>query len=96
MFDLASPGLLELTKKMWGKNVSAGNAPFKFGPAEGTKFFEPYGWIEREYHLSMDDAKRLNRQMRMMWLWRLLGQFASKQRKDEMKRFSGVVLAERL
>ena len=69
VFDLIGPRLLVMMQKMWGKNVSAGNAPFQFGPAEGTKFFEPFGWVEREYHSQMDDARRLNRQMSMMWLW---------------------------
>ena len=94
--DLASPRLLQMMMKMWGKNVSAGNAPFQFGPAESTKFFEPFGWTEREYHQAMEDARRLKREMSMMWLWRFLSIFSSPKRKEEFKRFSGVVLMERL
>jgi methyltransferase (TIGR00027 family) len=94
--DLASPGLLQMMTKMWGQNVSAGNAPFQFAPAESTKFFEPFGWTEREYHQAMEDARRLKREMSMMWLWRFLSIFASAKRKEEFKRFSGIVLMERI
>jgi methyltransferase (TIGR00027 family) len=96
LFDLASPRLLAMMTKMWGRNVSAGNAPFQFAPEESTKFFEPFGWTEIEYHATADDAKRLNRQMKMMWFWQFLGLFASKKRREEFKRFSGIVLVERM
>ena len=95
VFDLASPRLLELMQKMWGKNLDAGNAPFKFAPAESTDFFEPLGWGELEYHSQMDDARRLRREMPMMWLWRLLARLRSKKVRDEFRRFSGTVLMER-
>jgi methyltransferase (TIGR00027 family) len=95
VFDLASPRLLVMMKKMWGRNVNAGNAPFQFAPADGTKFFEPYGWTEAEYHSAMDSAQRLHREMSMMWLWRLLGRIRSKKVQDEFRRFNGFVLMER-
>jgi O-methyltransferase involved in polyketide biosynthesis len=96
VFDLASPQLLQMMQKMWGRNVSAGNAPFRFAPAESTKFFEPFGWVEREYHQTVEDAHRLKREMRMMWLWRFLGRFQSKAKKKQFERFSGTVLLERV
>ena len=96
VIDIAAPRLLEMMQKMWGKNLNAGNAPFLFAPAESTKFFEKFGWTELEFHGSMDDARRLNREMKMMWLWRFLGRFRSKEVRAEFQRFSGVVLMERL
>ena len=95
VFDLASPRLLVMMKKMWGRSVNAGNAPFQFAPADGTKFFAPYGWTEAEYHSAMDSAQRLDREMSMMWLWRLLGRMRSKKVQDEFRRFNGFVLMER-
>jgi len=95
VFDLASPRLLVMMKKMWGRNVDAGNAPFQFAPANGTKFFESYSWTEAEYHSAMDSAQRLHREMSMMWLWRLLGRMRSKKVQDEFRRFNGFVLMER-
>jgi methyltransferase (TIGR00027 family) len=96
IFDLASPRLLVMMQKMWGQNLDAGNAPFRFAPAESTKFFEPHGWTESEYHSQMEDARRLNREMPMMWFWRFLGRFYPKARREEFKRFSGTVLMERM
>lgn len=96
LIDLAHPQLLIMMKKMWGKNLDAGNAPFQFAPEAGTKFFEPYGWREKEFHSSMDEAQRLKREMKMMWLWRFLGRMRSKEQQEVMRRFSGFVLLERI
>jgi methyltransferase (TIGR00027 family) len=95
-FDIAGPRLLVMMQKMWGRNVDAGNAPFQFAPAESTKFFEPFGWREIEFRQSMEEAHRLKREMRMMWLWRLLGRLSSRSRKEEFKRFSGYAVLERI
>ena len=37
--DLASPAIVERTRKYWGKHLSSANAPIHFGPAEGPEFF---------------------------------------------------------
>ena len=59
-------------------------------------FFAPFGWREADYRSSMEEARRLRREMRMMWFWRLLGSFASAERKARMRRFSGYPLLERV
>jgi len=43
----------------------------------------------------MDEGIRLKRVPKTMFLWRILGLFASRARKAQFKRFSGVVLLER-
>lgn len=96
VFDIASPRLLEMMQKMWGQNVNEGNAPFRFAPAESTKFFEKFGWTELEFHSQMEDARRLKREMSMMWFWRFLGSLRSKKVRAEFERFSGTVLMERM
>jgi methyltransferase (TIGR00027 family) len=75
VFDIASPRLLVMMRKLWGKSLQAGNAPFQFAPPEGTKFFERFGWREREFRSNMDEARRLDREMPMMWLFRLMSRF---------------------
>jgi methyltransferase (TIGR00027 family) len=95
LIDLAHPKLLAMMKRMWAKGVDK-NAPFQFAPADGTKFFEPFGWCEVEFRSSMDEAQRLNREMQMMWLWRLLGRLRSRKVREEFKRFSGIVLFDRI
>ena len=71
--DLASPDLLQRLNKTWGKALQ--RAPLIFGPAEGTKFFEPYWWHEKEYRPIFDEALRLNRTMRFARVFRFIGNF---------------------
>ena len=95
LIDLASPGLLKMIEKSWGPILAAGNAPFRFAPAEGTRFFEPHGWREAEFRSTWDESIRLKRTMRLSWLWGLIGRFMSRKRREEARRFSGIVLFER-
>src|SRR3989454_6188667 len=37
LMDLASPRLLKMLAKTWGRAVAAGSAPFQFAPAEGSR-----------------------------------------------------------
>jgi hypothetical protein len=82
--------------KTWSRSGEMQNAPFQFAPAEGTKFFEPYGWEEAEYRSNMDEARRLKREMSMMWLWRILGLLQSRATKETFRRFAGSVLMQRI
>lgn len=95
LIDIASPLLLQWMQRTWGKTAAAGNAAFVFAPQEDTRFFEPYGWHEVEYRNTMDEGIRLKRVPKMMFVWRLLGLFASRARKAQFKRFSGIVLLEK-
>jgi methyltransferase (TIGR00027 family) len=95
IFDIAHPRLLKMMQKMWGKSLDAGNAPFKFAPAEGTKFFEKFGWKEAEFRGNMEEAKRLNRTMKGMWFWGLVMKLYPKRIKEQFRRFAGSVLMER-
>jgi len=94
LIDLASPRLLDIMTRYWGRDVRLGAAPFRFAPEAGTKFFEPFGWREVEFRSTMEDARRLDREMRMMWLWRFMSIFSSAKRRAEYRRFSGIVLLE--
>ena len=94
--DLASPMLLKIMQRMWGKSVHAGNAPFLFAPAEGPGFFAKFGWRKAEFRSSMAEAQRLNREMKGMWLWRLLGKLRSKASQQEMMTGNGFLLMERV
>ncbi len=91
--DLANPTLLQWMKKSWGKATEA--APFRFAPANGTGFFHPYGWREAGFRSTVEEARRLHREMRLMWLWRFLGRFANAERKEAFRTMSGQVLLER-
>jgi O-methyltransferase involved in polyketide biosynthesis len=93
--DIASPMLLQWMTKSWGRSVAKGNAPFKFGPEDSTAFFASVGWRETVYRSSMAEARRLHREMRMMWLWRFTTKLMPKKRREAMKRMSGILLLER-
>lgn len=95
LIDIAHPRLLQMMNRWWGKNVQS-NAQFQFAPAESTRFFERFGWREAEFRPMMDEAHRFKREMRMMWLWRLLGRLRSAKRREEFRRFSGSALLERI
>jgi methyltransferase (TIGR00027 family) len=60
ILDLASPGLLELLRKNMAKDMGKA-AVLKFGPAEGTGFFRPYGWKPLEVRSLLKTAGKLKR-----------------------------------
>ena len=92
--DLASPMLLKFLERQWQPKLRQGNAPFRFGPPEGTAFFEPYGWREAEFRSTWDESRRLKRTMPGAWLWTLLSKFQSAQKREAGRRMSGIVLLE--
>ena len=96
LIDIASPRLKKMLDRKVGKHVSAANAPFKFAPAEGTKFFEPHGWKEREFRSTIMEAFRLHRTMRMAWIFRILGALQPAAKREEMRRMGGIVLLDRI
>ncbi|MEO8879347.1 MAG: SAM-dependent methyltransferase [Gemmatimonadaceae bacterium] len=96
VIDLASPRLLKRMTKSWGAAVAKGNAPFKFAPPNGTDFFRELGWEERAFHSTMEEAERLDREMKMMWLWRFIGRFYPARMREEFRRMSGTVVLERI
>ena len=95
VIDLANPRLLKMMSRSWGTAVASGNAPFKFAPPNGTNFFREFGWAERAYHSTMEEAERLDREMKMMWLWKFIGRFYPARMREEFRRMSGIVVLER-
>jgi len=93
--DLASPMLLKFLEKQWAPKLKEGNAPFQFGPAEGTEFFAPFGWREAEFRSTWDESFRLQRTMRGAWLWKLLSHLQPKAKQEAGRRMSGIVLLQR-
>ena len=87
--------LLQLMTRMWGKSVEAGRAPFRFGPPDSAAFFAPLGWREIEFRSGMEEARRLNREMKLMWLWRALSYLGRPSRRKAMHKMSGYTLYER-
>jgi len=90
--DLASPMLLKYLERRWQGKLTAGNAPFRFGPENGTAFFAPQGWHELEFHSTVADAWRLDQKMPLAWLARILSRLQPKSRRKQLMRMSGTAL----
>jgi len=90
--DLASPMLLKRLEKNWSPSLREGNAPFRFGPREGTGFFAPYGWRELEFRSHWDEGIRLKRMMPRAWLWRLFMMIHPPSMRAKIRRMSGMML----
>lgn len=96
LIDLNGPMAIKMMTRMWGKSIKPGQARFQFAPAEGSKFFERYGWRETEYHSNWDEADRLKRGV---WMYRIFGLFMAllpPKRREVYRRAAGEVLLERL
>ncbi|GAB6196981.1 class I SAM-dependent methyltransferase [Lysobacter xanthus] len=91
--DLASPLLLERFTKHLDKNLAAGNAPFRFAPAESTAFFAPMGWREREFRSTWDESIRIRRSVPGARIWDWLSRLTPR-RYAAVRRMSGIVLLE--
>src|SRR5207249_6121006 len=88
LIDIASPRLLKMMEKTWGRAVAAGNAPFQFAPPEGSRFFEAQGWREGEFRSMWEESLRLKRTMPLARFWNLLGRLYPKSKREEFRRMS--------
>jgi methyltransferase (TIGR00027 family) len=93
--DVASPMVLRMISRAWGKHLDAGSATFRFGPDDAPAFYAAHGWRMVEYHAAVIDAQRLHREFPFAWLFRLL---RPSMWRDEIGRtrgpMSGVLLLE--
>jgi len=89
--DLASPRLLRFMRGRWSKRLDSGNATMQFAPAEGTAFFAPLGWHEQEFRSIWYESVQLKRTLPMAGFWQFVGRFLGEKRREEWRRFSGVV-----
>ncbi|KGQ20341.1 O-Methyltransferase [Lysobacter dokdonensis DS-58] len=94
LMDLASPRLLKILEKRWSPTLKSGNAPFRFGPADGTAFFARAGWRESEWHSTWTDAMRLNRKPRGAAFWNFLLNISPRAHREANLRMSGIALLE--
>ena len=93
--DLANPMLLEWMMRSWGKSVEKGRAPFQFAPADAGAFFAPLGWRLTEFRSGMEEAHRLHREMRGMWLMRAISRLYTAKRREAFRTMNGFYMFER-
>jgi len=92
IIDLASPGLLKMLQKSLGSQLSAANAPPKFGPAEGPAFFEGHGWHPTDVRSMLKTAAGLYPLSLMMRFFSLFPESTGVQGN---RPWSGVALLEK-
>jgi methyltransferase (TIGR00027 family) len=94
LMDIGSPMLRKfMERSRWLGKLQA-NAPMQFFPEQGTGFFKPFGWREREFRSTWDESFRLRRTMRGAWLFRVLSMLRPKAQVEAGRRMSGIVLLE--
>lgn len=91
--DLASPDLLRMMGRTWGKDM--GPAPFRFAPPEGPAWFASAGWAETEFRSTFHESLRLDRTFPLARFWSFVSRFTGRERREKMRRFSGIVLFQR-
>ena len=91
--DLASPKLLRMLAKRWAPGGLQDNAPFVFGPQEGSTWFAPHGWRELEWRSSFGESLKLKRTLRGGALfWGLMAKLQPRARREIGQRMSGILL----
>lgn len=95
--DVASPKVLQMTQKHWGKELSAAGAPFKFAPPDPEGFFRSHNWEIKEFHDFYQNSVRLQRPMPGAWMVGVWKRLMPRRTERMMKLWrSGVVLLKRI
>jgi len=82
-------------QKTWGKQLDAAAAPLRFAPEEEAAFCAQFGWRVAETRQTIEEAQRLKRAPRGLFIWKLLSLMRSKKvRERQAQGMSGVVLLE--
>lgn len=92
--DLALPKLRAYLERTHAPRLRAGNAPMQFFPAEGTRFFEPFGWRKVEFRSTWLESRRLNRRMRGAWLADAVMRLQPRARREASQGMSGIALLQ--
>ncbi|MBZ5589275.1 MAG: SAM-dependent methyltransferase [Acidobacteriia bacterium] len=96
VIDLATPMIRKRVNRWWGKKLQQANTKYQFAPEEGTRFFEPHGWHEAEFHELFEHGIRLDRVMRGAWMFKVMSRLMPRRAARMRAQWrSGVVLLER-
>ena len=93
IFDIVSPGLLEMLRTQGGgEELARAGAPFKFAPAEGPELFRRYGWRPLEVRSAFKEAHRTRR---LPWPLKIFGFFPESNGAQGKRPWSGLCLMEK-
>jgi methyltransferase (TIGR00027 family) len=68
--DIVSPFVIKMMRRTWSRHLT--QAPFRFAPKDGATFYAQYGWTLEQYRSVFLESRRLGREGKLAWLWRLL------------------------
>jgi len=92
--DYFSPQAIRYSEKLRARFMR--NAPFRFAPKDWFGFFAGHGWNVQEVRYIVEEAERLGRPIplpALMKAWmKLVGFFASRTRRESVRRFAAYVL----
>jgi len=92
--DYFSPQAIRYSEKLRARFMR--NAPFRFAPKDWFGLFAGHGWNVQEVRYIVEEAERLGRPIplpALMKAWmKLVGFFASRTRRERMRRFAAYVL----
>ena len=71
------------------------NAPFRFFPTDWFDFFRSHGWKQKQMRYLAEEGYKLKRMAPLPWIYRVLIQFMSQERRKAGGRFSGFAMMER-
>jgi hypothetical protein len=86
--DIASPGLLQMIQRGFGKVLAQAGAPLQFAPPEGLEFFTRYRWKPRAVYSMLKEAAKARR---LPWFLRLIS-FLPEPRRPGKRPWSAVCL----
>lgn len=95
LFDMASADGLAQARRMWNRKLENVNAPLRFGPAEGTDFFAPYGWREAEWISYLAEGTRLGRYAPPIGFLYLVLRYLPARQRARLDRLVGIARLER-
>jgi len=92
VFDLVSPGLLQMLQREVGDPLDRAGAPLLFGPAEGPAFFAPHGWRPLDVRSPLKTAAR---EKRLPLLLRFAAMLPESSGPQGSRPWSGICLMEK-
>ena len=92
--DLITPQLQQTMGMVWGAQLNAADAAFRFAPGDAEAHFLGLNWLETEFHSTWTNALRLGRASPNALMWDTLVRWAGPAAEMALKRMSGVALLE--
>jgi len=97
ILDYLSPVAMRFRER-GGITKKTQNAPFKFKPTDWFAFFRGHGWKVKEMRYLAEEGERRKRAVRLPAMMRMIRRirllFASKERREALKKLAGYVLLE--